>query len=411
MPSGLVTAYLVTIAIRIILAVLNLRHRRLYGHRVPAEFADAIDPTTLRQSSDYNADRERFGLVQMALSSLVVVVFLFAGGLEAYDGWVCRWVGTGLVQGVTFFVGLQLATAILELPFDVFATFRIEQTHGFNRTSPGLFAADWFKSTLLGAVLAAAISAAGLALLNAAPTWYWLWFWLFGVALAIVLMLIAPYVIEPLFIKTAPLSNVELAVAVRQLAARVGVKVNQVLQVDASRRSSHSNAYFTGIGRVKRVVLFDTLLERLSGTEVLAVLGHELGHWRLRHVTQRLVSVASLSLLCLYVAARLLAWGGFAAWVGLSHPSVPAQLVMLGFLGSILGFFLTPVSAYWSRHHERQADAFAHECTGEPRALASALVKLARDNLTNLFPHPWYAAFYHSHPPALQRVRRLLESS
>ncbi len=408
MPRLIVIIYLVTIALRIVLAALNVRHRHLHGHVVPPEFADSIEPKVLRQSSTYNAEREGLGLVQLLFSTAVVVTFLFAGGLAAYDHWVIELIDSHLLQGVAFFVGLQFASSLLELPFDAIATFRIEQHHGFNRTTPRLFTTDWLKSTLLGMVLVAGISAAGLSLLDAAPQWYWLWFWVFGVGFALVLMLIAPYVIEPLFIKTSPLANVELAEAVQRLAARVGVKVTQVLEVDASRRSAHSNAYFTGIGRVKRVVLFDTLLQRLSAAEVLAVLGHELGHWKLRHVTKRLVSVALFGLLCLYAAAKVLAWDEFPSWVGLAHPSVPAELVMLAFLANILGFVVTPFSAYWSRCHEWQADAFANRIVGAPRDLASALVKLARDNLTNLHPHPVYAAFYHSHPPTVERVRKLL---
>jgi STE24 endopeptidase len=407
-PRLLIIAYLVTVALRVVLAALNLHYRHLHRHTVPPEFAHGIEPKVLLQSSRYNAEREGLGLFQLLFSALVVVTFLFAGGLATYDRWILALIDSRLLQGVAFFAGLQLASSLLELPFDAIATFRIEQRHGFNRTPLRLFIADWLKSTLLGMVLVVGASAAGLSLLDAAPQWYWFWFWVFGVVFAVVLMLIAPYVIEPLFIKTSPLANVELAAAVQQLADRVGVKVTQVLEVDASRRSAHSNAYFTGIGRVKRVVLFDTLLERLSAVEVLAVLGHELGHWKLRHVTKRLASVALFGLLCLYAASRLLQWAEFPAWVGLAHPSVPAELVMLAFLANILGFIVTPLSAFWSRCHEWQADAFAKRLVGDPSDLASALVKLARDNLTNLHPHPAYAAFYHSHPSTPERVRRLL---
>jgi STE24 endopeptidase len=407
-PTVLIVSYLATLCVRLFLSVLNVRHRRQHGSEVPPEFASSIESSTLEKSSAYNADREAFEHVQLAVSAIVVLGFLFGGGLRAYDAWLSGWVHARVGQGVLFFVGLSLASSLLDLPFDAFATFRIEQRHGFNRTTAGLFFNDWFKNTLLGSLLAAIVVSAGLSLYYAAPQWYWAWFWGFAIAFAVLMMLIAPAVIEPLFIKTTPLTKLELAEAVRHLAARAGVTVNRVLQVDASRRSSHSNAYFTGIGRVKRVVLFDTLLERLTDAEVLSVLGHELGHWKLRHITQRLVTTALLALVSLYGASRLLAWDGFAAFVGLPGASISAQLVVLGFIASLLGFVVTPLSAFWSRVHEKQADAFATELMGHPQALASALVKLAQDNLTNLHPHPWYAAFYFSHPPTTLRVRRLL---
>jgi STE24 endopeptidase len=407
-PTVLAASYLTTIVVRVALVMLNVRHRRRHGYTVPQELADHIDPSTLRGSAKYASDRETFALIQTILSALIVLWFLFGGGLTAYDRFIAELVGSRLGQGVTFFVGLLIASSLLDLPFDVFSTFRIEQRHGFNRSTPGLFFGDWLKSTLLGTVLVAGIAAGGLSLFYATPRWYWLWIWLFGLALGLGLILIAPYVIEPLFIKTSPLADEGLSKSVRELANRAGVKVTQVFEVDASRRSSHSNAYFTGIGRVKRVVLFDTLLARLSEAEVLAVLGHELGHWKLRHITQRLVVSAAFGLASLYAAAQLLAWEQFPTWFGLDSPSVPAEVVTLAFIASILGFALTPFSAYWSRRHEWQADHFAAELTGRPQDLAAALVKLAQDNLTNLHPHPLYAAFHYAHPATVLRVRKLL---
>jgi STE24 endopeptidase len=406
----LICAYLATLVLQFALGTINLRHRRQHGHVVPSEFTATIDAETLGRSSAYHADGERFGLVRMWIAGVVALAFIFGGGLRAYDHWIRQLFASEIQRGIVFFVGLHVATTILDLPLDAYSTFRIEQRHGFNRTSPGLFAADWIKGLLLGTLLVAGISAAGLALYRATPAWYWFYFWGFAVGLAALLMLISPYVIEPLFIKATPLGNEGLADAVRVLGERAGVQVTRVLQVDASRRSAHSNAYFTGIGSVKRVVLFDTLLERLNEAEILAVLGHELGHWRLRHVTQRLMVTAGLALIGLFVAARCLACPSFAAFMGIGGVSMPAQLVLLAFAAQILGFALTPLSAYWSRCHEWQADAFAMGLVGNGHDLAMALSKLARDNLTNLSPHPLYAAFYYSHPPATARVRKLLAS-
>lgn len=410
MPTLLVLTYLLTVFLELGLSALNVRHQRRHGNVVPPEFADSIDASTLAKSSAYNADKEALGLLQTLFSAGVVLWFLFGSGLAAYDRWVGQLVTGKLIQGVVFFAGLTLASSLLELPFALYSTFRIEQRHGFNRTTVGLFFADLLKGTLLSLVLVGGITTAGLSLYYAAPGWYWLWFWGFGIGLVVLLMYVAPYVIEPLFIKTSPLTNDALAETVRDLSARAGVKLTRVMQSDASRRSAHSNAYFTGIGKVKRVVLFDTLLERLSDGEILAVLAHELGHWKLRHITKRLLTTALFALLSLYAASLLLDWNGFDVWMAQPGASVPAKLVLLAFLANLLGFVITPLSAFLSRRNEDQADAFASRLTGHPQDLAAALIKLARDNLTNLYPHPWYSAFYHSHPPTTARVRSLLQS-
>ena len=404
----LVALYLVTVLLRLLLVGLNIQHRRKHGDEVPPELAGSIDRAALQRSLAYTSAGERLSLLRLVVMAGVTVAFLFGGILESYDGWITSMAGRGVWSGVLFFVGLHLASTLIELPFDAYATFRIEQRYGFNRSSVGLFLSDLGKSTLLGIVLVSAVSAVGLWLLRAVPEWYWLIFWAFAVALMVLLMLISPYVIEPLFIKTKPLANEGLAEAVRRLADQAGVQVSQVLEVDASRRTAHSNAYFTGIGRTKRVVMYDTLLARITDAELLAVLGHELGHWKLRHVSTRLLTVAGLALVGLWLAARLLAWDGFAAWTGIPGGSVPAQIVMLGFLGGIVGFVSTPLSAFSSRRHEWQADAFATKLTGRPHDLASALVKLASDNLSNLPPHPLFAGFYYSHPPVTERIRGLV---
>jgi STE24 endopeptidase len=244
-------------------------------------------------------------------------------------------------------------------------------------------------------------------LIAAAQGTWWLWVWLMFIGLSVLLMYLSPILIEPLFFKLQPLESGGLEQDVRALAERAGVNVSRVFTVDASRRSGHSNAYFTGIGRTKRVVLFDTLLSQLTPGQILGVLAHELGHWRKHHVLQRLLLMAALGLLLAFTAFRLSGWDGLPALVGASEASLPARLLILGFIGSLLSFVLTPLSAWWSRRHEWEADRFASELSGSPTELADALVKLSRENLANLHPHPWYAAFYYSHPQVTERVRTL----
>jgi STE24 endopeptidase len=222
-------------------------------------------------------------------------------------------------------------------------------------------------------------------------------------------MFISPYVIEPLFFKFEPVTTPGLEEEIRALVAKAGLQVSRVMQVDASRRSTHSNAYFTGICRVKRIVLFDTLLRQMDHGEILAILAHEIGHWRKGHILRKLVVTELAALLVSYLAFRLTTWGGLPALVGLDEVSFPAQIVLLAFLGSLAAFPLTPFTSWLSRRHEWEADRFACALTGTPEALATALVKLSRENLANLHPHPLYAAFYYSHPPLVERVLMLRE--
>jgi STE24 endopeptidase len=222
-------------------------------------------------------------------------------------------------------------------------------------------------------------------------------------------MYLSPYVIEPLFNKFEPVKEEGLEGDIRTLMAKTGLKVSRVMQMDASRRSRHSNAYFTGIGKVKRIVLYDTLLKQMTHDEVLAVLAHEVGHWKKGHIWKRLVMTEVMALASFYLAYRLTAWGGLPGLLRLPNSSFAAQLVILAFIGAIAAFPFTPLSNWLSRRQEREADGFASALTGTPAALASSLIKLSSENLANLHPHPVYAQFYYSHPPVVERVRKLLE--
>jgi STE24 endopeptidase len=270
-----------------------------------------------------------------------------------------------------------------------------------------LWLSDLAKSTLLSLLLTGLLTAGALALVQASPQRWWLWVWALVALATLFLMYLSPALIEPLFFRFEPVRDEELKARIEALMAKAGLKVCAVQQVDASRRSRHSNAYFTGIGRVKRIVLFDTLLAQMTPEEILAILAHEAGHWKLRHVLWRLLVAELLSLAAFFLAFHLLRWDGLPALLGLEQASFFARAVILGFLGALVSFPLTPLGSWLSRRHEWQADRFACGLTGEPQALASALARLARENLANLHPHPLYAWFRYSHPPVVERVRRL----
>jgi STE24 endopeptidase len=389
----------------------NLRYQSREGTRVPPELAEVVDAERLRRIAEYTKERTRFSMVREFVRDTALGVFLFGGLLGAYDRFVAGLSDSPLVRGVFFFLLLTLGSAVLSIPFSLYSSFRIEARHGFNRMSLPLFFGDWVKGTLLSALLVAGLSAGALWLVGFAPERWWLYVWLLVVGVSLLLTFLTPYVIEPLFFQMKPLHVPGLEQEVRALAERAGVHVSRVLEVDASRRSSHSNAYFTGIGAVKRVVLFDTLFGHMSHGEILAILAHELGHWQKRHVLLRTVWSFAVTLVALYLAFRFAPSDAVPALVGLENASLPARLVVLGVVASVVTFPLTPLSSYWSRRHEWQADAFATELQRRPQDLASALQKLASENLSNLHPHPLYAAFYYSHPPMPERIRRLLVSA
>lgn len=400
----LLAIYLLISVLRFALDWLNLRHRRQAHPPLPRAFHGQIDEQRLARSEAYALAGDRLGFVEGCVGVLLTLLFLFGGLLPWYDRWVDGLVDGFILQGLLFFALLLLVQMLFGLPFSLYRNFVLEERFGFNRMSFRLWCADLFKSLLVGGVLFALLAGGSLWLVSVAPDSWWLWVWSFWAGMSLFLIYLSPNLIEPLFFKFSPLEKPELEARVRELLAKTGVKAGKVLQVDASRRSGHSNAYFTGIGNVKRVVLFDTLLEQLEDEELLAVLAHELGHWRCGHIRKRLIKSQIVALACCWLAFTLLSSNLLPGLLGLEQLSFAGQVLLLGWLGSLAGFFWTPVSSWWSRKQEREADQFAVDLVGSGRELASGLVKLARENLSNLFPHPLYVAIYYSHPALLERV-------
>ncbi|HET7545364.1 MAG TPA: M48 family metallopeptidase [Polyangiaceae bacterium] len=394
-------------AARLGLSWLNLRHLQRSGHIVPKVLEAEIDRERLSRISAYTAARGRLGLLRSGLSTLLLGAFLFAGGLAWYDAAVSRAFPSFVGGGVAFFSGLIVLSAVLSIPFQLYSDFRLEARYGFNRQTPGLWWTDWSKSTLLSLALAALVAAGALRLVQAAPHSWWLWVSALIGAFSLLLTVLSPYLIEPLFYRMEPLDATELREGIRSLTERAGVQIGSVLKVDASRRSSHSNAYFTGIGRQKRVVLFDTLLAQMTEPQILAVLAHELGHWKKQHVLTRMIAMQVLLVLLVYLGFWLAPSAALPEVVGLAAASFPARVTILATGASLVMFPLTPLFSAWSRRDERQADAFAVELHGAPLELAGALAKLGTENLSNLHPHPLYAAFYYSHPPLAERIGSL----
>lgn len=411
MTATILTAYLLVTAFAYWLRALNLRHLKTHGGEVPPRFEGAVDAETLRKTSAYTLEQSRLGLFESLLDNVLLIAFLFGGLLHLYDRWIASLTDAFVLSGVLFFLILTLLQTLIDIPFSLYGTFGIEARYGFNTMTPRLWLADLAKSTAITAAILALMTAGALALIDWSPAFWWLWVWGFFAVVSIFMMYISPYVIEPLFNKFEPVKEKGLEEEIRVLMEKAGLKVSKVQQVDESRRSRHSNAYFTGIGRVKRIVLYDTLISQMSHQEILAVLAHEVGHWKLGHIWKRLVTTELGALAGLYLSFRLLQWERLPELVGLDQASFAARLVILGFVGSIAMFPLTPISAWLSRRHEWAADRFATELYGRPDALASALIKLSKENLANLHPHPFYARFHYSHPPVVERVGKLTAGS
>lgn len=411
MKTIVLIIYLLFFAFSMWLKWLNIKHLREQGQQVPAEFGRAIDSETLRKTTSYTVENSRLSVITSILNTILVIVFLFGGVITVYDGWIASLSQSFVLGGVLFVLGLLYGETILSIPFSLYKNFSIENRYGFNTLTGKLWLTDLIKSTVISTILLSIIVAAALSLVQYTPRWWWLWVWLVFLLFSIFLMYISPYVIEPLFFKFEPVQTEGLEEEIRALMGKAGLKVSSVFQVDASKRSLHSNAYFSGIGRVKRIVLFDTLLESMNKSEILAVLAHEVGHWKKKHVLKRIVLTETVALGTIFIAYKLLAWKELPSVIGLQGGSFYVRLAVLGFLGSLLMFPLTPALSILSRKHEWQADGYACKLTGRPLDLASALIKLSKENLANLHPHPLYAAFYYSHPPVVQRVGKLQDQA
>ncbi len=383
---------------------------RAHRGQVPEPFAQTVTAAEHAKAADYTVAKARFGGVSEITNATITLALTVGGGIAAIDGlwrqtgWQQPWLGAAVIGSVF------LVTGILTLPLSIWNTFKLESRFGFNRTTPGLFVTDMAKSLALAVLLGGPLLLATLTLMERAGRWWWIWAWLLWLAVMFIMTWAYPAVIAPLFNKFSPLKDESLRTRIEALLRRCGFKSQGVFVVDNSRRSSHGNAYFTGIGNNKRIVFFDTLLERLAHPEVEAVLAHELGHFRLKHVRKRLVLSIALTFVALGVLGWLTTQHTFYTALGVRTPSTHAALLLFILASPFCTFFITPLSSRWSRRHEFEADAFATQ-HANAKELADALVKLYRDNASTLTPDPVYVAFHYSHPPALERIARLRAAS
>lgn len=401
----IIFAYIVAALAGYILDYINIRHLERRSGVVPPEFEGRIEPGFMERSLSYLKDHSIIATAGSLVNNIVLLAFLLGGFVEAFDAWVYS-LGLSFIQsGLVFFMLLFFAELVIGIPFSLYSTFRVENRYGFNTMGLGLWIADLLKSTAVSAAVTAPLLAAGLWIVKASPDHWWFWAWGIFFIFSIFMMYISPYVIEPLFNKFEPVEG-ELAEDIRRVMERAGLHVKSVFKIDSSKRTRHTNAYFTGIGRVKRIVLYDTLFTQLTKDELLSVLAHEAGHWKKKHVLKMIAVTEALALAALYIAFRLLEGDILLRFFGFEGGSFFMKLFIAVFLGSLIALPLGPAFNYLSRRNERQADEYAVAlCGGE--SMAGALIKLSKDNLANLFPHPLYAKIYYSHPPVLERIRMI----
>jgi len=392
------------------LASRQVRYVARHRDKVPEPFAGTVSLAAHQKAADYTIAKARFGLVEMAWSATLLLGWTLLGGLDALNRLLLAWIGGGMVQQLALLAAFAIIGGLLELPFTLWQTFRLEERFGFNKMTWKLWLADTLKSTLLGAVIGLPIAALILWLMGAAGQLWWLWAWGAWMGFNLLLMLIYPTFIAPLFNKFKPLDDPTLKERVTALMKRCGFAAKGLFVMDGSTRSAHANAYFTGFGASKRVVFYDTLLRQLNAGEVEAVLAHELGHFKHRHIVKRLVAMFALSL----AGFALLGWVSTQVWfyTGLGvQPNMTAPnsaLALLLFMAAVpvFGFFVAPLPARLSRKHEFEADAYAVAQTSGAD-LSAALLKLYQDNASTLTPDPVFVKFYYSHPPASERLARM----
>jgi STE24 endopeptidase len=395
------------LAWRVWLGIRQVRHVAKHRDEVPADFAAYIPLDAHRKAADYTLDKQRTGLTEMlAIDGALLFALTLGGGVAAIDQLSARWLGEGYLRELGTVFGVMLVTTALALPFDAWRTFVIEARHGFNRTTPKLFVLDLLKGALLSVALGTPLLLTIFWLVKAAGPLWWFYTWIAWIAFTLVLVMVFPRWIAPLFNRFTPLEEGSLRQRIEALIERCGFHAQGLFVMDGSRRSSHGNAYFTGFGANKRIVFFDTLIERLTPAEIEAVLAHELGHFARGHIPRLLTVRFALALLLLGILGWLYSEPAFYQALGLDAPHIGAALAGFALIVPVFTFPFQPFASLIARKQEFEADAFAaqHASAGD---LVSALAKLYRDNASTLTPDPLHSLVYDSHPPAALRIDHL----
>ena len=408
-----VSFLILTIIVRFWLASRHIRHILAHRNAVPSEFAGKIPLAAHQKAADYTIAKTKFGVVLLLVHAVVLIGFTLMGGLQWLSTAVFELTGVGMTYQIGLIMAFALVSSLIDLPFDYYKQFVLEQRFGFNKMSVRLFFADMLKNTLIGAVIGLPLLWVVLMLMEKSGSLWWLYTWLVWSGFQLLMLVLYPTVIAPLFNKFTPLADENLVQRIESLMHRVGFTAKGLFVMDGSKRSAHGNAYFSGFGAAKRIVFFDTLLSRLAPEEIEAVLAHELGHFKLKHVVKRIAMMFLVSLGFLALLGYLKTQPWFYIGLGVDPmllAGTDAMALILFMLAlPVFTFLLSPLTSITSRKHEFEADAFAAKHT-RSQDLVSALVKLYEDNASTLTPDPLHSAFYDSHPPASVRISKLLSA-
>jgi STE24 endopeptidase len=399
-------ALIVATALRLYLAYRHVRYVCAHRHRVPPAFAAAIPLEAHQKAADYTAAKTRFGMTAVAFDVAVLLLLTFGGGLDLAQQAVAGLFEPGIVRGVALIALVALVLGAIDVPFNLYRTFRIEAHFGFNKMTLGLYLLDLAKGVVIAALLGFPLLALVLWLMQEAGSYWWLYAWGAWTLFNLLVLAIYPTFIAPLFNRFSPLADEALKQRIEALLARCGFRSQGLFVMDGSRRSTHGNAYFTGFGRSKRIVFFDTLISRLEPGEIEAVLAHELGHFKHRHVLKRMLWIFLASLGFFWLLGTLMQYPWFYHALGVEVPSTAMALLLFFLVMPVFTFLLQPLAGIYSRRHEFEADRYATQ-NASAQELKQALIKLYKDNASTLTPDPLHSAFYDSHPPAAVRIARL----
>ncbi len=406
-------ALLLGVLAKLYLSARQVKHVAQHRAQVPAAFASTVTLQAHQKAADYTLAKSKLGMLELALGTAVLLGWTLLGGLDALNQLIqsASWAANNpLWAQLALLAAFALIGGLIDLPLSLYATFGLEERFGFNKITPGLWAADLAKGLVLAAVIGLPIAALIVWLMGAAGALWWLWAWAVWMGFNLLVLVLYPTVIAPMFNKFKPLDDEALRERVTALMQRCGFAAKGLFVMDGSRRSAHANAYFTGFGAAKRVVFYDTLLKQLNPGEVDAVLAHELGHFKHKHIIQRIAMMFAVSLggfaLLGWLSQQLWFYTGLGVRPQLAAPNDALALLLFLMAVPVFSYFVSPLSARLSRKHEFQADAYAcQQASGQD--LSSALLKLYKDNASTLTPDPVYARFYYSHPPASERLARL----
>jgi STE24 endopeptidase len=399
-------ALVLSLAIQFWLNRRQILHVQRHRNAVPDAFKQRIPLEAHQKAADYTVTRLRLGVLEMGMGAVLLLIWTLGGGLQLVDSFWRSMNLSPLLTGVVVIFSILIISSLLELPFAIYRTFVIEQRFGFNRTTPGVFISDQMKQLLIMLILGVPLATLVLWLMQDADPLWWLYVWAVWMGFSLLMLWAWPAFIAPIFNKFEPLKDQLLKQRIEDLLTRCGFQSNGVFVMDGSRRSSHGNAYFSGLGTNKRIVFFDTLLKSLNPDEVEAVLAHELGHFKRRHIQKRIISMAVLSLAGLAILAWLINLSEFYSGLGVREASTYMALILFMMVSPIFSLYLQPLLAHFSRKHEFEADDYAAQ-QSDAAILIQALVKLYEENASTLTPDPIYSAFHDSHPPAPVRVAHL----